>query len=491
VELTRRRVVGLGATAAAALASGWRPRTAAAVSLVPTQQPQHVLVLGAGLAGLAAAWELVEAGHEVTVLEARSRPGGRIRTLRSSFADGLHAEAGGMAFSSADANAARYIDALGLTRAEFADAGLRSLYYLDGRRFSTRPGQRVDWPYSLTAEESELGPRGLIGRYILDGLSQDAANPAAWQEPHLASLDQVTLADFMRARGASDGAVELLGRTLWFGAAIDVSSMLSIAMADFPSDILGAAGFVLRGGNDQLPRGMANRLRRHVRYGIEVESIQEGREQVRVHARQAGESLAFTADRLVCTIPAPVLRELQIDPALPPEQERAIRELNYLGVTRTFLQVRRAFWFDEGVSGAAHTDLPIGQIERHPLSVAAATDERSILESHVRGPHAYELGEMTPAEVLDVTLRDMEKVHPQIRQQYEGGLTKSWTSDPFVRSGFSMATPGQVTGFLEILKKSRGRIHFAGEHTSIMRATMEGALRSGVRAAREVHDAGG
>ena len=380
VELTRRRVVRLGTAMAAGLASGWRPLAAAAERLGPSRQPQRVLILGAGLAGLAAAWELVDAGHEVTVLEARSRPGGRVRTLRSDFADGLYAEAGGMAFSSHDANAARYIDALGLTRGEFGEAGLRSLYHLGGQRFSTAPGERVNWPYELTAEEQRLGPRGLVNHYILDGLTAQAADPEAWQQTHLSILDGVSLADFMRARGASEGAVQLLGNTLWFGAAIEVASMLSIAMADMPSDIVGAAGFVLPGGSDQLPRGMAGRLQRNIRYGIAVESIQEGPDQVRVHARQAGQERAFTADRIVCTIPATVLRDLAITPALPAEQARAIRELNYLGVTRTFLQVRRAFWFDEGVSGNASTDLPIGQIQRHPLSAAGAPDERSILE---------------------------------------------------------------------------------------------------------------
>jgi monoamine oxidase len=345
------------------------------------------------------------------------------------------------------------------------------------------------WPYGLRAEEQPLGPGGLRDRYILEGLSRAATDPDAWQQDSLARLDGMTLADFMRARGASEAAVKLAGHTLWFGAAIDIASMQSIAMADFPSILARAQLFCLAGGNDQLPRGMAERLRAHVRYGVRVEAIQEGAGQVRVYGTQAEVERTFLADRLVCTIPASVLRDLEISPPLSEAQARAIRELNYLDVTRTFLQVRRGFWFDEGVSGAASTDLAIGQVERHPLARAGAPDERAILESHVRGPYAGLLGQMADAEILELTLREMEHVHPQIREEYEGGTVKSWAGDPYVRSGFSMPTPGQVTEFLPVLQAPRNRLHFAGEHTSILRATMEGALRSGVRAAREVASA--
>ena len=97
---TRRSILAAAGWGTAWLAfprTGW---AAASQGLLDhSSRPGRVLVLGAGLAGLAAAWELVEAGHDVTIIEARSRPGGRILTLRESFADGLHAEAGGMALN--------------------------------------------------------------------------------------------------------------------------------------------------------------------------------------------------------------------------------------------------------------------------------------------------------------------------------------------------------------------------------------------------------
>jgi len=82
-------------------------------------------------------------------------------------------------------------------------------------------------------------------------------------------------------------------------------------------------------------------------------------------------------------------------------------------------------------------------------------------------------------------------VHPALGENVEGGTVKAWSNDPYALAGYSLPAPGQVTRWLPLLQRPHGRIHFAGEHTSILRATMEGALRSGIRAAAEVVRAGG
>lgn len=490
--VTRRRFlrhlsVGTAAGVALTLTGGPGVVGAAAEPARRTRaaSPQRVLVLGAGLAGLAAAWELEAAGHDVTVLEARMRPGGRVHTLRAPFADGLHAEAGGVAFSESYREANRYIDALGLERVPWQVPQLAALYHLGGRRFTATPDSPPDWPYELTPQERGLGPFGLVQRYLLETLPTGATEPGAWRRAPLAELDAITLGEYMRRQGASSGAIAMVRDTQWFGGGVDAASALSAVVSDLAM-FMGGMPFVLKGGNDRLPRAMADRLSTRIRYGVEVTGIRQADAGVEVDAVRGHRAESYRGDRVVVTIPATVLRDIEFTPALPAAKRRAIHGIPYLDATRTFLQVGRGFWYDEGVAGSAATDLPIGAITRYPISDPGGPEKRSILESYVGGPRADRLAALSEDEIVEHTLRHMERVHPRIREFYEGGVVKAWSEDPYALGHVAYPGPGDVDRYLAALQEPVGRLHFAGEHTSIFRSTMEGALRSGIRTAAEI-----
>jgi monoamine oxidase len=452
------------------------------------KQPKRVVVLGAGLAGLAAVWELDAAGHDVMVLEARTRPGGRVSTLRDPFADKLFAESGALAFAPGYTEANRYIDTLGLKRAAWEIPDLSPLYHLRGRRFLAREGEKADWPYELTEQEQSLGLMGILGRYLLGPLPPEVSNPANWPKPALRELDKMTLGEYMRSKGASEGAVELIRDTQWFGVGVDSLSMLSAALSALGLFMSGAP-FVLAGGNDKLPRGMATRLKEKIRYGVQVLALRDDGAEVEVSIRRGSRIETMTADRIICALPALVLKELEVRPELPKDQSAALANLQHLDTTRIFFQVGRCFWFDEGVTGAVSTDLPIVEIGRQPVSEVGGPNERIILESHIRAPLDPVTVNRTEAEFMEDALREMAKVHPGILRYQEGGTLKAWSQDPYSQAAYSWPGPGHVARYLRILQRAHGRIHFAGEHTSILHATMEGALRSGVRTANEVHAA--
>lgn len=452
-----------------------------------TSNPKNVLIIGAGLAGLAAAWELDKSGHNVRVLEARNRPGGRVSTLREPFANGLYAEEGAAGYSSTYSTAIRFIEELELERAPYPMPEIPVVHHLNGERFIVTPGEAVDWPYEMTDEERELGPWGIVSEYIINTLPAEINQPNDWDKSPLVEMDQISLGDYMRSMGASKGAIELVKNTQWFGGVPEGTSGLSMAVSDFGL-FMGGAPFILKGGNDKLPRGMAEKLDDKIHYGVDISSIADTGEQVSVSGKLNGNSSSFEADYLICTVPAKAMNRIQMEPPVSAEKKEAIENMPYLDITRTYLQVAKPFWMEKEISGNAVTDLTTGAVFGH-VSPANPDNNAALLENMVAGPAAAAMAKVPKKELLEEVIQDMKKVHPEIEEYYQKGHVKAWSEDPYAQGANSWPAPGDVTKYLGHLQKPHGKIHFAGEHTSILRSTMEGALRSGVRAAKEIHEA--
>jgi monoamine oxidase len=482
--------IGAGALGLALPRPGWTGKRTGL--LRPSARPKRVLVLGAGLSGLAAAWELVEAGHEVTVLEARTRAGGRVRTLREPFTDGLFAEAGGMAFNDRYHHLLRYLEIFGLRTATGGGEGLGRIAVLRGQRLVDREGESPSWPYRLSKGERGLQPPAILAEAIGD-LIASFGDPTApdWRLEPFLEWDEISFADLLRSRRVSDEAVELLRRTTWFGEGFERGSALAVLVADLALGHEAGPFRVIEAGNDQLPKAMARALRRRIHYGAAVGKIRDVGDRVEVVAslRAEGEEQRFEAERVVCTLPLPVLGRIAIEPRWPVPLERAIASVPYLEVLRMFAQMRRQYWRAEGVQGPASTDLAIGQVQQHPLTQPGSLEDRAILEGHLRGRQVAPVAAESESGRLAMLIDGLERVHPGARSHFEGGTTHAWVDDEWSGGGFSWFGPGDVGRWLPIVRRPHGRVHFAGEHTSVLRATMEGALASGVQAAREVHSA--
>lgn len=455
-----------------------------------THKPKKkVIVLGAGLAGLTAAWELVQAGHEVIVLEARNRPGGRVLTLREGFTSGLTAEAGAMSFNDNYFNLFRYVKLFNIPYESLKTPAIRSpggntVYHLRGKRIVPDNG-KIDWPYELKPEERE---GSITNRYIqplLDAVHDATISNSLYDWAR--SIDNKTLLQLVAENGASAGAQEIIRLTTWYcdrqGRASAAWNLLPVLQSVRSKD-----AYSFPGGVDSLSTAFTVRLGERIRFGAEVVSIKNGSNNIDVIVHTAGKQESISADRVVCTIPFSVLQNIDISPLLSAFKKEIIAGMYYTATTRVFLEVKKRFWESNGENGSAMTDLPIGQVQKHPMIKTGREGDRAILEAHVRGQDALQLDKMSNDNRLKFTLEQMNKVHPDVSGYFEGGISKSWQLDPYSLGSHSLFLPGQITSWLPEIIRPEGRIHFAGEHTSIYSASMEGAIESGARAAKEINE---
>ncbi|MGH9139820.1 MAG: flavin monoamine oxidase family protein [Vicinamibacterales bacterium] len=460
MALTRRAF--LARSAAAAMAATVAPRpSASAVG------PQKVVVIGAGLAGLCAAFELVNGGHDVSIFEARTRPGGRVHTLREPFADGLYAEAGAMTISSSHALSLRYARLFELRLVDVNAAAGAFITYING--------QRVNRPASAR-------------QYFGDALaSASGADAADWPPPSLREYDAITVGELWRRNGASAEtlAVLRLGFLGLLGDGIDAVSALN-ALRETGLRLPGDTHYRIDGGNDRLPKAFAVRLRERIHYGAPVVHIAHDHASVQVTVKDGSGLHQLAADRLVCAVPYTTLRDVEISPAFSPLKQRAIQEALSTSVTRTFMQCRTRFWTKDGLSGGAATDLPV-------TSLGHVTGDqpgpRAILESYTAGAIARRLAGMPIAERLDFVVDQSSRIFPELRAAFEGGTSVSWGDDPWSKGAYAWFKPGQLAVLPPRAAEPEGRIHFAGDHTSALPGWMQGALASALRVVEEIHHA--
>ena len=455
----------------------------------PQKTSKKVVVLGAGLAGLTAAWELVQAGHEVIVVEARNRSGGRVLTLREGFTPGLTAEAGGMSFNDNYFNLLRYVKLFNIPYESLKAPAIRSpvgntVYHLRGKRIVENNG-KTDWPYELKPEEREGSITDRYIQHLLNSVNDVSISDSLYDWAR--SMDNKTLLQLVADRGASAGAQEIIRVTTWYsdrdGRASAAWNLLPVVQSVGSKEL-----YSFPGGVDNLSTAFTVRLGERIRFGAEVVSIKNDHNSVEVIVTIAGKQESLSADRIVCTIPFSVLKNIDISPSFSASKKKVIAGLDYIPTTRVFLEVKKRFWESNGENGSAMTDLPIGQVQKHPMIKTGRERDRAILEAHVRGLDALQVDKMSSANRLTFALEQMKKVHPNISDYYEGGISKSWQLDPYSLGAYSLFLPGQITSWLPEIIRPEGRIHFAGEHTSIYSASMEGAIESGVRAAKEISE---
>jgi monoamine oxidase len=370
-----------------------------------------------------------------------------VRTIRSVFEDGQHAEAGAEFVDASHTAVRGWVSRLGLLLEPFT-AG-ETVVYTNGRRrhMSAEVQRDVDrfWA-SVTALRRRPAP-------ALDRRSAAQL------------VDQLTLDPLARFLVEHELRQE-------FTVEPRELSLLHLATRPRPR----GPAYRVRGGNDRLAEALAVPLGERVSLNTRVSGLKWGADGVTLKA--GGDSVR--ADACVLAAPLPALRGVHFEPALPARLASAVEELQYGRGTKTLVQYDRRFWHARVGNGSIVSDLTFQQSWE---ATGLQPGPRGILVASTPGRYGAVYAKVGTGTRVQLAASEIDDVYAGSLGLQERGSSSAWHTEPLSGGTFVAYAPGQITRFRNVIRRPVGPLYLAGEHADAHSGTMEGAVRSGRRAA--------
>jgi monoamine oxidase len=431
-----------------------------------------VFVVGAGLAGLTAARDLISHGAHVTVADARSRLGGRVWTIRDPFIEKQHAESGGDLIDAGQHEIQQLAKELGLTLTRILRGGFGY----------ARPDASG---HTRIVRQTAAGGWNRLGSAIRHLTQLYRLAEQRWDSPIAADLARRSVAQWLdEVKADAELRETTAGLRGFFLADPEELSLLALVDQFTSSDSPGDwSTYRIDGGNDRLTGALAAPLRERLMLNTEVVAVSHRGREVRLSLKDGRSVSQVKADYVLFTAPATLLRRIPITPALPAQQHEAIAKLKYGRGTKTLLQFSRRFWRAPGQPRAFGSPLPFGALWDGGEEQRGRTGILSLLAG---GSASEGTRSLTAKEGVAGLVRSLDWLGSSNATLLASHHT-AWENDAWARGGYAFFDPSYDPALRPWLARPAGRLFFAGEHTSFRwQGYMNGAVESGRRAAAEI-----
>jgi monoamine oxidase len=471
-----------------------------------------ILVLGAGIAGMTAAYELHKAGYAVKILEYRHKAGGRCWTLRGGD---TFTELGG-ATQKCEFDKGLYINP-GPWRIPYNHFGILSYC----KRFGVQlePFIQVNYNAFIHSTEAYGGKpqryrkvqadfQGHIAELLNKSVTQGALDKTLSKEDKEAltnALSRWGALDHDGKYTASLESAERRGFDIWPGGGLmplatpstDILEGKELIKSRFWSRIITgqfhefqSTIFQPVGGMDQVARGFEKQVGSLIRYNSRVTAIHQDEKGVTVSYEDSSKpstTLTEKADYCVCTLPLSILSQLPV--TVSKTTKEAIDAVPYEASVKVGLQFKRKFWEedDDIYGGISYTNTPISTIG-YPNTEYGKPGKGVLLGAYIWGRNAYEFTSMSPKGRVDAALKYGALVHPQYTKEFDTGVAVGWHRVPWTNGCHGIWSDETREKYYKNLCEIDGRIVLAGEHTSYIPAWMEGSVLSAQDAIKRLHE---
>lgn len=469
-----------------------------------------VIILGSGLAGMVAAYELTKAGYKVTILEYQDRPGGRNYSVRGGdvvkevggavqhvkFAPGNYLNPGPWRIPYHHQALLHYCQEFGVALEPFIQLNHAGYVHSD-KAYGGKP-QRY----------AEVGTdfKGHVAELLAKAVNRNALDDTVTRE------DREKLLEAMRGWGVLDKDMAYSTNLRTSGqrgfdrppgggvngapTASQVAGLTDVldprvwqTMNFFFNTTMQQTMFQPVGGMDMIGKAFAKRLTGKIRLNSKVTKIAQDDSGVAVSYEDVatGKKSGIKADFCVCTIPLPILSQIEIQ--VSDGKQAAIKGLPYHSSCKVGLEMKRRFWEqDEQIYGGhSFTTQSISQLS-YPSTGFFKRGPAVLLGAYVGGAAAYQFAGMTPEERIATALSQGAVFHKQYPAEFSNGVAVSWTKLPWIQACASSWNDALRKEHYQNLVSVDGRVVLAGEHCSYIGAWMEAALLSSIDAITRLHE---
>jgi L-amino acid dehydrogenase len=465
--------VAAGAAGAAAALTG-STAVASAAPLASAARTADVIVIGAGLSGLAAAWEITKAGRSVVVLEARDRIGGRM--VRRPVIEGGWIDLGGQWVGPTQTRIIALARELGVQRFETYHSGL-TIFYWRGKRSTFERFPPVPKAALLDARQALAE---------IDRLSSLVPPEAPWLTPGARELDGQTFLTWLKANTRTPFARFVLTQRALIGGSGAFepaeASLLHFLYTNRQAPQAEAPEkYLFRGAAGQIPGLIADEITGSIVLNSPVSKISSHARGVRITAA-AGQ---YQGRACVVAIPPYLAGQISYSPQLPVRRSQLTQRIPMGTLMKVLAIYKEAWWRAEGLNGTATGDRPtLGFV----VDSSPPRGRPGILASFIAGNRAVQLSTASRAELRTAILADLTAYYGRRASPPVDLIVADWPAQQWTGGAFTaFLQPGTWTGYGQALRESVGPIEWAGtEVADRWSGYFDGAVRAGQDAATRI-----
>ncbi|WP_207863777.1 flavin monoamine oxidase family protein [Pseudomonas sp. 58(2021)] len=435
-------------------------------SVTALAKEKTAIVIGGGLSGLTAAYELQNKGWQVTLLEAKPSLGGRSGMATSEW----------IGNDKAQPVLNKYVSTFKLSTTPAPEFVRTPGYLIDGEYFSAAD-LATKQPATAQALKTFEKTRDDLARSI-----DDPQNPAATNTLH--ALDQINVSSWLDKQNLPATARQLINQDI--RTHYDEPSRLSLLYYAQQSRVYrGVSDRDMRasrlvGGSPVLAQAFVKQLKT-IKTSSPVSAIVQDKDGVTVKVGSVG----YQADYVVLAVPLRALDKIQLTPALDAQHLAAIKGTNYGWRDQIMLKFKTPVWESKArMSGEIYSNTGLGMLWIEPALKGGAN-----VVINLSGDNARVMQAFGDKQMVDQVLIRLHAFYPQARGAFTGYEIRRYSTDPSTGGSYLAFGPGQISKYWRLWERPLQRVAFAGEHTdTLYPGTLEGALRTGQRAASQVED---